>query len=192
MRKMRRVILVLASVVFTIGGVSTGVALVQIYQENNFQASTTIEIAKLSSPTIANAAYKPIKLGEVIGIITIPKLSETYPIVQGTDDKSLKHGVGHFVNSVMPGAKDNTVLAGHRDTVFSKIGKLKLGDLIIIKTSSGTFNYSVTRTRIVLANDKTVIVPTPTATLTLSTCYPFYYIGSAPDRYIVSAKLVNG
>ena len=192
MRKMRRVTLVLAAVVFTIGGVGTGVALVQIYQENNFQASTTIEIAKLSSPTIANAAYKPIKLGEVIGIITIPKLSETYPIVQGTDDKSLKHGVGHFVNSVMPGAKDNTVLAGHRDTVFSKIGKLKLGDLIIIKTSSGTFNYSVTRTRIVLANDKTVIVPTPTATLTLSTCYPFYYIGSAPDRYIVSAKLVNG
>ena len=188
---MRRVTLVLAAVVFTIGGVGTGVALVQIYQENNFQASTTIEIAKLSSPTIANAAYKPIKLGEVIGIITIPKLSETYPIVQGTDDKSLKHGVGHFVNSVMPGAKDNTVLAGHRDTVFSKIGKLKLGDLIIIKTSSGTFNYSVTRTRIVLANDKTVIVPTPTATLTLSTCYPFYYIGSAPDRYIVSAKLVK-
>ena len=191
MRKMRRVILVLASVVFTIGGVSTGVALVQIYQENNFQASTSIEIAKLSSPTIANAAYKPIKLGEVIGIITIPKLSETYPIVQGTDDKSLKHGVGHFVNSVMPGAKDNTVLAGHRDTVFSKIGKLKIGDLVIIKTSSGTFDYSVTRTRIVLANDRTVIVPTPTATLTLSTCYPFYYIGSAPDRYIVSAKLVN-
>ena len=191
MRKMRRVILVLASVVFTIGGVSTGVALVQIYQENNFQASTSIEIAKLSSPTIANAAYKPIKLGEVIGIITIPKLSETYPIVQGTDDKSLKHGVGHFVNSVMPGAKDNTVLAGHRDTVFSKIGKLKIGDLVIIKTSSGKFDYSVTRTRIVLANDRTVIVPTPTATLTLSTCYPFYYIGSAPDRYIVSAKLVN-
>ena len=188
---MRRVILVLASVVFTIGGVSTGVALVQIYQENNFQASTSIEIAKLSSPTIANAAYKPIKLGEVIGIITIPKLSETYPIVQGTDDKSLKHGVGHFVNSVMPGAKDNTVLAGHRDTVFSKIGKLKIGDLVIIKTSSGTFDYSVTRTRIVLANDRTVIVPTPTATLTLSTCYPFYYIGSAPDRYIVSAMLVN-
>lgn len=191
MRKMRRVILVLAALVFTIGGVSTGVALVQIYQENNFQASTSIEIAKLSNPVVANAVYSPVKLGEVIGIITIPKLSETYPIVQGTDDNSLKHGVGHFVNSVMPGAKDNTVLAGHRDTVFSKLGRLKLGDLIVIKTSSGTFNYSVTRTRIVLANDKTVIVPTPTATLTLSTCYPFYYIGSAPDRYIVSAKLVK-
>ncbi len=188
---MRRVILVLAALVFTIGGVSTGVALVQIYQENNFQASTSIEIAKLSNPVVANAVYSPVKLGEVIGIITIPKLSETYPIVQGTDDNSLKHGVGHFVNSVMPGAKDNTVLAGHRDTVFSKLGRLKLGDLIVIKTSSGTFNYSVTRTRIVLANDKTVIVPTPTATLTLSTCYPFYYIGSAPDRYIVSAKLVK-
>ncbi len=189
---MRRAILVLAALVFTIGGASTGVALVQIYQENNFQASTKIEIAKLDRPAITSAVYTPVKLGEVIGIITIPKLSETYPIVQGTDDKSLKAGVGHYVNSVMPGVKDNTVLAGHRDTVFSKIGKLKIGDFIVIKTSSGTFNYSVTGTRIVQANDKTVIVPTPTATLTLSTCYPFYYIGSAPDRYIVSAKLVNG
>ena len=191
MRKMRRVTLVLAALVFTIGGVSTGVALVQIYQENNFAASTQLEIAKLDRPVIANAAYTPVKPGVIIGIITIPKLSETYPIVQGTDDKDLKAGVGHYINSVMPGVKDNTVLAGHRDTVFSKIGRLKRGDFIIVKTSSGTFNYSVTRTRIVLANDKTVIVPTPTATLTLSTCYPFYFIGSAPDRYIVSAKLID-
>ena len=188
---MRRAVLVLATLVFTIGGVSTGVALVQIFQENNFHASTQIEIAKLDHPVIANTGYTPVKLGEIIGIITIPKLSETYPIVQGTDDKDLKAGVGHFVGSVMPGVKDNTVLAGHRDTVFSKIGKLKIGNLIIIKTRSGTFNYSVMRTRIVLADDRTVIVPTPTATLTLITCYPFYYIGSAPDRYIVSAKLVN-
>ena len=91
----------------------------------------------------------------------------------------------------MPGVKDNSVLAGHRDSVFSKLGKLVRGDLIIIKTSSGTFKYSVTRMRIVLANDRTVIVPTPTATLTLSTCYPFHFIGPAPKRYIVSAQLLS-
>ena len=188
---MRRVILVLTAMVFTTGAVGAGVALVQIYQMNDYQGSTKIEIAKLDSPTITSSAYSPIKIGEVIGIITIPKISETYPIVQGTDDNSLKHGVGHYVNSVMPGVKDNSVLAGHRDTVFSKLGKLKIGDKVVVQTSSGIFTYAVTRTRIVKADDRTVIVPTPTATLTLSTCYPFHFIGSAPDRYIVSAQLLN-
>lgn len=190
-RRMRRSILVLATLIFTIGGVSTGVALVQIYQMNDFQKSIIIESAKLNAPGSTQLKYEPVKLGEVIGIITIPKLSAVYPIVQGTDDKDLKKGVGHYVNSVMPGAKDNSVLAGHRDSVFAKLGQLRHGDEVIIKTSSGTFRYVVSRTRIVLANDRTVIVPTPTATLTLSTCYPFYYIGNAPKRFIVSADLVT-
>ena len=191
MKNARKPILVLAILALTAGGVSTGVALVQIHSMNNFKKNLALESVKLSKPIVTNASYAPIKLGEIIGIITIPKLSEIYPIVQGTDDKDLKEGVGHYVNSVMPGVKDNSVLAGHRDSVFSKLGKLVRGDLIIIKTSSGTFKYSVTRMRIVLANDRTVIVPTPTATLTLSTCYPFHFIGPAPKRYIVSAQLLS-
>jgi len=191
MRKMRRSILVLAILVFTAGGASTGMALVQIYQMNDFQKSLKIETAKLSAPKQVHAKFVPIKLGEIIGIINIPKLSEVYPIVQGTDDQSLKKGVGHYVGSVMPGEKDNSVLSGHRDSVFSKLGKLVAGDLVIIKTSAGTFTYSVTKTRIVLADDRTVIVPTPTATLTLSTCYPFFFIGSAPKRFIVTAQLIG-
>ena len=190
MKNARKPILVLAILALTAGGVSTGVALVQIHSMNNFKKNLALESIKLAKPIVTNASYAPIKLGEIIGIITIPKLSEIYPIVQGTDDKDLKEGVGHYVNSVMPGVKDNSVLAGHRDSVFSKLGKLVRGDLII-KTSSGTFKYSVTRMRIVLANDRTVIVPTPTATLTLSTCYPFHFIGPAPKRYIVSAQLVS-
>ena len=187
---MRRPILVLATLAFTIGGVSTGVALVQIYQMNDFQKTIKVEIAKLDKTPVVSSKFVPIKLGEVIGVITIPKLSEVYPIVQGTDDRDLKLGVGHYVNSVMPGVKDNSVLSGHRDSVFSKLGQLRSGDLVVIRTSSGTFDYVVRKTRIVLANDRTVIVPTPTATLTLSTCYPFFYIGSAPKRFIVSADLI--
>jgi sortase A len=191
MRRMRRSILVVATLIFTFGGVTTGVALVQICHMNNFQETLAIETSKLSAPKVVAPKYVPIKLGEPIGIISIPKLSEVYPIVQGTDASDLEKGVGHFVGSVMPGIKDNTVLAGHRDSVFSKLGKLVVGDLVTISTSDGTFIYSVTKTRIVLPTDKTVIVPTPNATLTLITCYPFYYIGSAPKRYIVSANLVN-
>ena len=188
---MKRSILVLATAIFTIGGVSTGVALAQIYQMDNFQKSLSIETLKLKAPQHSVAQFVPVKLGEIIGIITIPKLSEEYPIVQGTDNKSLKRGVGHYVDSVMPGAKDNSVLSGHRDSVFSKLGQLQAGDLVIVQTSDGKFTYVVRTTRIVMADDRTVIVPTPTAVLTLTTCYPFHYIGSAPKRFIVSADLVT-
>ncbi len=191
MKIMKRSILVLATAIFTIGGVSTGVALVQIYSMDNFQKSVTTETLKLNTPHRGTAKFAPIKLGEVIGLIRIPKLSEEYPIVQGTDNRSLKHGVGHYVDSVMPGVKDNSVLSGHRDSVFSKLGQLKPGDQVIVQTSDGIFTYVVRSTRIVMADDRTVIVPTPTAVLTLSTCYPFHYIGSAPKRFIVSADLVT-
>jgi sortase A len=93
--------------------------------------------------------------------------------------------------SVLPGQVDNSVLAGHRDSVFSQLGKLKLGDLIMVDTSAGNFTYKVSRFRIVGENDRTVIVPTKTAVLTLSTCYPFFYIGNAPKRFIVSANLLE-
>jgi sortase A len=101
----------------------------------------------------------------------------------------LKKGVGHFTQSVLPGEEDNCVLSGHRETVFRRIGRLKLGNQLIVQTSAGIFTYQVTGTRIVQANDKTVIVPTDHAVLTLTTCYPFYAPGYFPDRYIVSAAL---
>jgi len=93
---------------------------------------------------------------------------------------------------VLPGEKDNCVLSGHRDTVFAKLGKLKLEDQLIVQKSAGTFTYEIKRIRIVNKDDKTVIVPTNDAVLTLTTCYPFNFIGSAPERYIISADLLKG
>ena len=75
--------------------------------------------------------------------------------------------------------------------MFRQIGNLKIGDQLIVETVVGVFTYEVKGTRIVQADDKTVIVPTPNAVLTMTTCYPFYAIGNAPDRYIVSAALVK-
>ena len=129
--------------------------------------------------------------GDYIGTISIPALKKTLPIYQGTETSQLEKGVGHFEGSVLPGVADNSVLAGHRDSVFSRLGKLKLGDLIIVDTAAGNFTYKVSRFRIVGENDRTVIVPTKTAVLTLSTCYPFFYFGNAPERYIVSANLIE-
>ncbi len=131
------------------------------------------------------------KVGDVIGTIYLPSLKQKLPIIEGTDDAELKRGVGHYVRSVLPGISDNSVLAGHRDSVFSNLGKLALGDPVVVRTTAGEFTYMVTKFRIVKANDRTVIVPTPSPVLTLSTCYPFRYIGNAPKRYIVTADLVQ-
>jgi len=128
--------------------------------------------------------------GDTIGSLSIPALKLELPIVQGTGVDELEKGIGHFDQSVLPGENDNCVLSGHRTTVFTKLGELMIGDELIVQTSAGTFTYEVKGTRIVDKDDKTVIVPTDHAVLTLTTCYPFRYIGSAPDRFIISADLV--
>jgi len=153
-----------------------------------------------AQPAAASVAPSPVKVlypryptqGDTVGSLSIPVLKQELPIIQGTGDAELKKGVGHFIQSVLPGEVDNCVLSGHRDSVFSKLGTLKIGDVVITKTSAGTFTYKVKHIRIVGKDDRTVIVPTENAVLTLSTCYPFHYVGNAPKRYIVVADMVTG
>lgn len=129
--------------------------------------------------------------GEVFGKIDIPSLEQSFPIIHGTDKAELTKGVGHYIGSVFPGEQDNTVLAGHRDTVFRKLGDVQIGDHVYIETTAGKFTYKITHQKIVDKNDRTVIVPYEDATLTLVTCYPFNFIGSAPQRYILTGELTS-
>lgn len=129
------------------------------------------------------------EIGDKIGELYIPKLDANLPIYHGTNEDELKKGVGHFAESVLPGENDNCVLSGHRDTVFRKLGEIGEGDKLIVTTSIGQFTYKVSKVRIVDKDDRTVIVPKPRATLTVSTCYPFNYIGPAPERYVLVAYL---
>lgn len=131
------------------------------------------------------------KTGDKMGELYIPKLDVSLPIYEGTDEDELEKGVGHFADSVLPGEADNCVLSGHRDTVFRKLGDIGEGDSLVVTTSAGEFEYKVKKVRIVESDDKTVIVPKPAATLTVSTCYPFDYIGPAPQRYILVAYLAS-
>jgi sortase A len=131
------------------------------------------------------------KEGENIGELIIPKLEAKLPIYHGTDEDELEKGVGHFAGSVLPGEKDNSILSGHRDTVFRKLGEVGIGDLLIVHTTAGEFTYKVKKVRIVDKDDSTVIVPKPKATLTVSTCYPFHFIGASPERYILVADLIT-
>ena len=127
--------------------------------------------------------------GQKIGTITFPTLKLSWPIYEGTEEAQLAKGVGHYANSVLPGLSDNSIFAGHRSTVFNRLGELELGDQIFIKTAAGTFIYEIHDFKIVKRTDRTVIVPTEDATLTLTTCYPFNHIGVTTDAFIVSAKL---
>lgn len=124
-----------------------------------------------------------------LGTITFPTLKLSWPIFEGTTNKQLDKGVGHYRTSVLPGMPDNSVLSGHRSTVFNRLGELKIGDDIYVKTSAGTFTYRITKTRVVKRTDRTVIVPTSTATLTLTTCWPFNHVGITTQAYIVTATL---
>ena len=164
------------------------------YADSGIDSTTTLEEFDISSQNIdTDKTLYPLypAEGENIGSLTIPSLNIKLPMIQGTNEKELKKGVGHFIQSVLPGEKDNCVISGHRETSFRKIGDLKIGDQLILKTSAGTFTYEVSGTRIVDKDDKTVIVPTDNAVLTMTTCYPFNYIGDAQERYIVSSVLVK-
>ena len=155
---------------------------------NPSSSSTSRAVSKVK-PTVDRVAPST-RAGDTIGSLSIPALKQKWPIIQGSGDSELKKGVGHFIQSVMPGGDDNCVLSGHRTTVFAKLGKLTIGDRLIVQTSAVTYTYEIARIRIVHKDDLTVIVHTDHAVLTLTTCYPFVYVGSAPDRYIVSADLV--
>lgn len=143
------------------------------------------------SQHIAKYVTRP-KKSEVVGELIIPKLEAVLPIIEGTDPEQLEKGVGHYAKSVLPGENDNSVLSGHRDTVFRKVGSLKKGDKLITKTSAGMFTYEILKTWVVDDDDRTVIVSHKgNQILTLTTCYPFDFVGSAPQRYIIQAKITS-
>ncbi len=110
-------------------------------------------------------------------------------IVEGTDPNDLKKGVGHYKGSFFPGENGQIVLSGHRDTVFRHLGELKIGDDLKVEMPNGTFTYEIARTKIVDAKDTSIItLQHNEEELILTTCYPFRYVGNAPDRYIIYAK----
>lgn len=152
----------------------------------------TIALPTATEEVITNDILYPIRpmVGENIGNLTIPAINQVIPIFHGTDEDELKKGIGHFSGSVLPGESDNSVLSGHRDTVFRELGQLQIQDQLIVNTSAGIFTYEIKDIKIVSSDDKTIITPTNNSVLTVTTCYPFEYIGYAPDRYILIADLI--
>ena len=136
---------------------------------------------------IEEKEFKPLE-NEVIGKLSIPKINVNLPIIEGTDEEDLKKGVGHYSASALPGENDQILLSGHRDTMFRRFDEIKIGDHLLVELPYGKYEYEIKKTKIVPAHDTTVIRSTaPKEVLLVSTCYPFRYIGNAPDRFIVYA-----
>ncbi|MCZ8514734.1 class D sortase [Paenibacillus filicis] len=127
----------------------------------------------------------------LVGKIIFPTIDKQFPIVRGITDEDLKEGVGYDPATPAPGSNGNSVLAGHRDGVFRKLGQLRNGDEIVVETSEGTFRYQMVSHIIVSQHEEHAVKPSQDAILTLITCYPFSYIGNAPNRYIITAKLIQ-
>jgi len=125
--------------------------------------------------------------GSLVGQVEVERLHLSAVIFEGTGARTLDRGVGHLTSSAQPNADGNVVLAAHRDTFFRPLRDIRAGDAITVTTPQGERRYRVRSTEIVYPTDVSVIRPTTDETLTLITCYPFSYVGAAPQRFIVHA-----
>jgi sortase A len=125
--------------------------------------------------------------GAPIAELKVPRLSFSVVVLEGSDPWTLRRGPGHLEHSAWPGRSGNVAIAGHRDTFFRRLREVQVGDDIVLDAAGGRALYRIESARIVDASDLSVLEPTPEPTLTLITCYPFWYVGNAPKRFVVRA-----
>jgi LPXTG-site transpeptidase (sortase) family protein len=129
--------------------------------------------------------------GSLVGMLDVPRLRMSLPVIEGDDDRTLKASVGHLPDTPMPWQPGNSAMAGHRDGLFRPLKGVAIGDEITFRTTREAIRYRVTATAIVEPDDIGVLAPRPRDALTLITCYPFSFIGPAPQRFIVHAERVS-
>ncbi|HWD97827.1 MAG TPA: class D sortase [Bryobacteraceae bacterium] len=131
------------------------------------------------------------RAGSAMARLSIPRLDAVLYVVEGDDTRDLKRGPGHLTGTAMPGQDGNCVIAGHRDTHFRVLKDIRKGDEILVSRNGQTFHYVVDEMSIVSPDNLAPLEPSHTPVLNLITCYPFFYVGSAPRRFIVHARLEN-
>jgi sortase A len=148
----------------------------QAYEQSKFEATSLAQ----APPTLVE--------GGVIGEIEVARLHLKAIVVQGDSHTLLRRAVGHIPETALPGTTGNVVLAGHRDTFFRPLRNIRLGDAITLKTPDGAFQYLVESTEVVPASDIQILNASSGRILTLITCFPFDFIGPAPNRFVVRAR----
>jgi sortase A len=164
-----------------------------------YQRSAKIRVEKMVTmerpPSVADSVprgAKPLATGELIGRVDIPRLKLSAAVAEGDDEKTLGIAVGHLPDTPLPWQRHgNVAFAAHRDGLFRPLQKVRVNDEVRVVTPRGEYTYRVRKTQIVDPDDVWVLAPTSTPTITLITCYPFSFVGSAPQRFIVQADMVG-
>lgn len=165
------------------------------FAEHHYQemAARRLEAADLARMDVAGSAghgqaartRAEMDRSGLVGRLMIPRAGVSVAVAEGTDARTLDRAVGHLRSTAVPGEGGYVALAGHRDTFFRRLGRLRPGDSIRLRTPDGTFAYRVVRSEIVSPDRTDVIGRAP---LALITCYPFHWIGPAPKRFVVLAE----
>jgi sortase A len=164
----------------------------QASQAHRFQQQLeNMSPANASAGGIGNLPVAPAR-GGVLGRIEIARIGVAAMILEGTDERTLRRAVGHFPGTPLPGQPGNVAIAGHRDTFFRALRNVQRDDEITLTTISGSYRYLVDSTQVVAPKDTQVLDDSSDRILTLVTCYPFYFVGPAPKRFIVRAHRIPG
>ncbi len=153
-----------------------------------YQAAETRKIELKMAQPAESQSTPEVSQGSAIGRIEIPRRGLAAIVVQGDSAAILRHAVGHIPGTPLPGQPGNVALAGHRDTFFRPLRDIQIGDTIMLQTPGGDYRYLVESTTVVPPAETEVLQSSSVRELTLVTCYPFHYIGTAPNRFIVRAR----
>jgi sortase A len=166
-----------------------GIYAYETVEARRFQSE---QAAAFESAARTERPLAEIRTGSLIGMLDVPRLELSTPVIEGDDTRTLKRAVGHLPDTPLPWDEGNSAIAGHRDGLFRPLKDVKVGDEIRFRTTREEYRYRVMKTSIVKPDDLSVLAPQDDAsTLTLITCYPFYYVGSAPKRFIVHATRLD-
>lgn len=166
----------------------------RLYQRRESQDFVRQLRASMEKPSASDRITPVVKPEEhgLLGRLEIPRIGVSVMVVQGVDDHDLKRAVGHIPGTALPGERGNVGIAGHRDTFFRPLRSIQRDDTIQVSTLLGVYRYRVVSTNVVGPRDVQVLYPTARDSLTLVTCFPFGYVGSAPKRFIVRAERESG
>ncbi len=157
-------------------------------RQDRLAFTANLELPRLHPPLPVSLVPPPPVSG--VGVLRMPRLGLEVLIRRGSSHATLAQGAGWIPGTALPGKHGNVGVAAHRDTFFRPLRNVRLGDQLTLLTPDGERHYRVQETRIVEPSAVSVLAPTRQDTVTLVTCYPFDYLGSAPQRFIVSATLV--
>lgn len=151
-------------------------------QQQELEVTEDVEPEQINMADIFQAEPE-----EVFAILEVPKIDKSLPIIEGVEPEELERGVGHIPETAFPGQGEQIVISGHRDTVFRGFHHLEIGDEFIVTMPYDTYTYEIRETEIVPADDTSVIRSMGEEVLVVTTCYPFFFLGDAPDRYVYYA-----